>query len=36
VEIGHMIVWASGVLFAVNVFWTLRAKREPAGVPVRA
>jgi hypothetical protein len=36
VKLGHTVVWASGVLFAANVLWTLRTKREPAGVPVKA
>jgi hypothetical protein len=36
VKVGHLIVWASGVLFATNVLWTLRAKREPARIPVEA
>ncbi len=36
VKIGHLVVWASGVLFAANVLWSLRARREPQGVPVRA
>jgi hypothetical protein len=35
VKIGHTIVWVSGVLFAVNVLWSLRTRREPEGVPVR-
>jgi cbb3-type cytochrome oxidase subunit 1 len=36
VKVGHIVVWASGVLFAVNVLWTLRTRREPAAIPVQA
>jgi cbb3-type cytochrome oxidase subunit 1 len=36
IKIGMLVVWASGVLFAANVLWSLRTRREPEGVPVRA
>jgi hypothetical protein len=35
VKFGHLVVWAAGVLFAANVLWTLRTRREPSGVPVQ-
>ena len=36
IKIGMLVVWVSGVLFAANVLWSLRTRREPEGVPVRA
>jgi hypothetical protein len=36
VKVGHTAVWAAGVLFAANVLWTLRTRREPAAIPVQA
>jgi cbb3-type cytochrome oxidase subunit 1 len=36
VKVGHIVVWAAGVLFAVNVLWTLRTRREPAAIPAQA
>ena len=36
VKLGHTVVWAAGVLFAANVLWSLRTRRAPEGVPVRA
>jgi hypothetical protein len=28
--IGQMAIWAAGLMFAINVFWALRSKAEPA------